>query len=308
MYYHEPLPIPFSSHSREAQPMERSTRQCSYSDDLRDEWDEIEWDESSVGLKPGGVPKTMSSSEQFTSLHICTQASIMIQPTILLAIAMAIAGYCSVLCATPPNTSPDQEDRHQNDRLSVVAGKFPIIARRITIAAAIYQALLTAFSPYSDRGGRMCPRPQHLNGDLFTWNAVTSTSLLLIYAGAFMRVSAYAGLGKSFTFHLVEPDHLITTGVYKWVQHPSYTGAGLALIGVFSLFLRWDSVAACWIPDAMFSRLQGWGPGTVVVLLGVIFWAIWMRVIDEERMLKQTFHREWEDWHRTTKRFIPGLL
>ncbi|CAG7988921.1 unnamed protein product [Penicillium salamii] len=228
---------------------------------------------------------------------------------VLLAIAIAIAGYCSVLCATPPNLSPDLKDRHQSDRLSVVAGKFPIIARRVTLAVTLYHALLAMI--LSHTGGRVvqiCPQSQNINPELFMWSVVSVTSLLLVYAGAYMRVSAYGGLGKSFTFHLVAPDHLVTTGVYRWVQHPSYTGAGLALTGVFSLFLRWDAALACWIPDAAFSKLQGWGLGTAVMVLGALFRAIWMRVIDEERMLKQTFGREWEDWNRSTKRFIPGLL
>jgi protein-S-isoprenylcysteine O-methyltransferase Ste14 len=35
---------------------------------------------------------------------------------------------------------------------------------------------------------------------------------------------------------------------------------------------------------------------------------LFTRVKDEEEMLKGQFGKEWEEWHRSTKRFIPGIL
>jgi protein-S-isoprenylcysteine O-methyltransferase Ste14 len=226
--------------------------------------------------------------------------------SIMLAIAMVAAGYFSVLCATPPNPS-EQNDHHRNDRMSFVAGRFPAVARRITFATVIYHALLTAI-PHTAGMMQVCPQPQNINRELFAWNAWSTISLLLIYIGAYIRLSAYGGLGKYFTFHLVTPDHLVTTGVYSWVQHPSYTGAGLVFIGTAVLFMRWDAAPACWIPESVLIRLQGWGLGTTVALIVATFWAIGIRVRDEEYMLRQMFGPQWEKWHRSTKRFLPGVI
>jgi len=30
--------------------------------------------------------------------------------------------------------------------------------------------------------------------------------------------------------------------------------------------------------------------------------------MDEEKILRDTFGKEWEIWHQKTKRFIPGLI
>lgn len=233
----------------------------------------------------------------------------MSQAAPILAIAMVAAGYLSFLCATPPNLSPDQKDRHQNDRMSALSGNFVLVARRFTLAAVIYHALLVVTPHYA--AGRMeqiCPHPENINPQVMMWSVISTASLLLIFVGSYVRLSAFGGLGKSFTFHLAAPDHLVTTGVYNWVQHPSYTGAGMVLSGVVFLFFRWDAAPACWISPLAISQLQGWGLCTSLALLGASFWALGIRVLDEENMLKHAFGREWEDWHRSTKRFIPGLI
>ncbi|OGE47417.1 hypothetical protein PENARI_c045G01723 [Penicillium arizonense] len=144
--------------------------------------------------------------------------------TTLLAIAMTVAGYLSVLCATPPNPPPEQKDRHRTDRINFIAGSFPTIMRRIGITAIMYHALLTAIPQYAPaRLSQVCPLSQNTNTDLFTWNSMTLSALGLIYLGAYIRLSAYGGLGKYFTFQLAAPDDLVTTGMYGWIQHPSYT-------------------------------------------------------------------------------------
>jgi protein-S-isoprenylcysteine O-methyltransferase Ste14 len=228
--------------------------------------------------------------------------------SILLAIAMVAAGYFSVLCATPPNPSPERNDRHRSDRLRFMAGTFPAVARRITLGIIIYHALLTVVRHTPVDTMQVCPQSQNISPELFVWNRLSITSLLFIYIGAYIRLSAYGGLGKYFTFHLASPENLVTTGVYSWVQHPSYTGAGLVFIGTSALFMRWDATPACWIPDLALSHLQGWGLTTTVALILATFGGIGLRVLDEEDMLRQKFGQEWNNWHRSTKRFVPGLI
>lgn len=62
----------------------------------------------------------------------------------------------------------------------------------------------------------------------------------------------------------------------------------------------------CWMSanavNSVVWKVLGWG----LVVLGYV--AGRTRVRDEEAMLKRTFGKKWEDWHKKTKRFIPGVL
>ena len=39
-----------------------------------------------------------------------------------------------------------------------------------------------------------------------------------------------------------------------------------------------------------------------------ILYVVWERVKDEEAMLKREIGTEWEEYHRRTARFIPGVF
>ncbi|KAJ5698958.1 hypothetical protein N7462_000963 [Penicillium macrosclerotiorum] len=229
--------------------------------------------------------------------------------TTILAAAVVAAGYLSALCATPPNPPLDQKDRHTTDRISFMTGSVATVIRRIVVTAIMYHALLTVLPTYApDRMAQMCPHLQNLNPALFTWSTTTAGALLMIFTGAFVRLAAYRGLSQNFTFHLAAPSQLVTTGIYKWMQHPSYTGMALISLGATALFMRWDGAPGCWTREATISQLNGWGlsiaAGTSTLGLMMLF----TRVKDEEEMLKQKFGKQWDKWHQSTKRFIPGIL
>ncbi|RMZ87798.1 hypothetical protein DV736_g4980, partial [Chaetothyriales sp. CBS 134916] len=227
----------------------------------------------------------------------------------LLAIAMMVAGYLIGLCVTPPNPPPEQKSRYRTDRISLIVGKFATIVRWIAGSVVMYHVFLTVVLQYAPtRTFQVCPRPQNTNSELFAWNSLSITALLLIYTGAYVRLWAYGGLGKYFTFHLAEPEQLVTTGVYGWIQHPSYTGIMMMSVGFMVLFLRWDATPACWISELALSQWHGWGPSIFVLFVGIGSLLVATRVRDEENMLKQKFGQKWEEWHRSTKRFIPGLF
>lgn len=246
---------------------------------------------------------------QFTS-GFSTQNTTMTQAApATLAVAMMVAGYNAATCLAPPNRSPQQKDRHQTDRISFIAGHFATVLRWMTIIAITYHVLLTVAPAYvPSRMSQLCPRPENLNQALFTWNARSVTALLLIYLGTFVRLSAYGELGRHFTFHLAAPGQLVTSGIYRWIQHPSYTGLALVSVGCAHLFMQFNGTLACWISESTLAQLQQWGPFVVagVSLFGLC--VLFARVRDEEEMLRQQFGEEWEKWHRSTKRFIPFLL
>ncbi|KAF7717071.1 Uncharacterized protein PECH_000777 [Penicillium ucsense] len=227
-----------------------------------------------------------------------------------LALAILASGYLCALCMTPPNPSPDRTARHQKDRLSFLAGTGATITRRIIVTAIIYHCILTLLPIYasSQTLSTFCPRPQNLNPSLFHWTPTSASALLLVCAGALIRLAAYKSLSRNFTFHLAAPDELVTTGIYAWVQHPSYTGMMLVIGGMVLLVLRWDGAVACFHEEAWQERLRGWGVmlvgGGACVNLGMWF----MRMKDEEEMLRGKFGEKWEVWHRSTKRMIPGIF
>lgn len=238
-----------------------------------------------------------------------SKANMSLANSTTLAAAMIPAAYLVSLCGTSPNPSPDQKDRHTTERLGWIAGSFAVISRRISLAIMLYHVLLTILPTYAPAHmAQICPNPEARNPALFTWSATSASSLALIYFGTTLRLSAYGGLGQYFTFHLAAPGQLVTTGVYRWVQHPSYAGILPMALGSAGLFLRWDATPACWVAEETLSRLRGCGLGAVVAFFVLGSWGMMARVRDEEEMLKQHFGKEWEEWHAKTGRFIPGIL
>jgi protein-S-isoprenylcysteine O-methyltransferase Ste14 len=148
-----------------------------------------------------------------------------------------------------------------------------------------------------------------LNADLITWSATTSIPLALILcAGVPLRLVSYASLGKNFTFALTEPDRLTTTGIYRYLQHPSYTGLVVLIVCNVALLGRMDGVLSCWIPPQWYQVLRTLEWALAPVGLSVLMFGVWTRVRQEERMLRAEFGVEWERWHATTPRFIPWVF
>ncbi|KAK9429084.1 hypothetical protein V1505DRAFT_375210 [Lipomyces doorenjongii] len=222
------------------------------------------------------------------------------------SLCLLFSSYLSALCSSPPNPDPLQTYKH--DRMGVIAGVTPHVMRpSVILCSSLYHALLALTFPSPDT--RICPHPSNINPVLFTWNALTLGCLILIICvGAPIRLAAYRWLGKNFTFRLAPPDRLITTGIYRYVQHPSYTGQVIVFAANFILLTRWDASLACWIPGDITETMDGWGLVVYVVAIPMMVWILSVRVRDEEAMLKEKFGESWEQWHRKTKRFIPGVF
>lgn len=145
-----------------------------------------------------------------------------------------------------------------------------------------------------------------LNTDLITWSAATSIPLALILCvGVPLRLVSYSSLGKNFTFALTEPVCLKTTGIYHYVQHPSYTGLAVLIVSNVALLGRIDGVLSCWFSARWYEALHTWEWTLAFVGLSVPMFGIWVRVRQEERMLQAKFKDDWERWHARTARFIP---
>lgn len=176
-----------------------------------------------------------------------------------------------------------------------------LLALHASSLAYLYPAVPTALLRYGAENG--------LNPNLITWSTATAVPLVLIIcAGIPLRLASYALLGKNFTFTLAEPDRLTRTGLYRYVQHPSYTGLLILIVCNVALLCRTDGVLSCWAPPVWYPllRMTEWVLAPVG-LVGVLF-AVWTRVREEERMLRAEFGLEWEIWHACTARFIPWLF
>ena len=228
-----------------------------------------------------------------------------------LAATLLVAGYLSTLCVTPPNPSPDPSKRYKSDRAGILAGSFTFFVKHVQLVVFAYHALVALFYPPGDnpQASAVCPHTENLSSALFAWNPNMLKFLAMIFLGAAVRLSAYGGLGRNFTFLLSNPDRLITDGVYRYLQHPSYTGAALVTFGMAGILTRWDTAAgACWMQPSTLQSLDGYGKFFTVGWGVFLFVVLGTRVRDEEAMLKEQFGKEWEEWNRSTKRFIPGVV
>ena len=70
--------------------------------------------------------------------------------------------------------------------------------------------------------------------------------LAIAWAGIGLRWWSFRTLGRYFTFTVqTSADQpVVTSGPYRFVRHPSYTGIMLALAGVATTYGNWLSVAA----------------------------------------------------------------
>ena len=120
---------------------------------------------------------------------------------------------------------------------------------------------------------------------LAVWLRWTGVGLALI-AGALL-VWMFRTLGRNLTDTVVtrKQHTLVTTGPYRWVRHPMYASAALAIVGN-------SLVAANWYLFVV---------GCLALLLLVI------RTRKEEQNLIAKFGDDYRNYMRRTGRFVPRL-
>ena len=120
-------------------------------------------------------------------------------------------------------------------------------------------------------------------------------SVILIVIGAILLIASlrlfrltHKALGKmwSHSLDLREGHKLITTGIYESVRHPMYTAFWIWAIGAAFLLPNWI---------AGFSGILGFGT------------LFFLRVGQEEEMMKAEFGEEYDAYMQRTKRIFPGI-
>jgi protein-S-isoprenylcysteine O-methyltransferase len=118
--------------------------------------------------------------------------------------------------------------------------------------------------------------------------ALRAAGIALFAAGLAIRWYAIVHLGRFFTVNVaIAPDHrLIDTGPYRFVRHPSYTGALMAFLGLGLCLANWASLAAITAP---------------------IFLVFLRRMRIEEAALLQGLGDPYRNYMNRTKRLIPAI-
>ena len=112
--------------------------------------------------------------------------------------------------------------------------------------------------------------------------------LVLMVAGLALRWYSIRVLGASFTIDVATRpgQQVVESGPYRWVRHPSYTGALLTVLGLILCCANVGSFAAL-----------------LVVLLGYGY-----RIRVEERTLARDIGPAYREYMRRTKRLIPFVI
>ena len=119
-----------------------------------------------------------------------------------------------------------------------------------------------------------CPRGFYLFG------------FLLFLGGLILRWYSIGYLGRYFTVDVsISAQHkLIDSGPYRYIQHPTYTGALLAFLGLGFCFGNWLSILFMTVP-----------------IIAAFLW----RIRIEERALTDALGEEYRAYTQRTKRLIP---
>lgn len=224
--------------------------------------------------------------------------------TIALAVLSLVASYFARLNIFPPNGQSHTKDLKEVDTIY----KLRILSLTrlfswIYPLAGLYQSFLILTYPSTP----LCPHPQNLSPHLFTWTWYPVTIFTTLTVLVAIRLKAYADLGPNFTFELTAPKELITWGLYKYVQHPSYPTLIGALICSNLMWVHPHGVLGCVLSEAIAnSKVFLWGLWVAVVCL--LAYTMPKRVREEERLLKKEFGQSWVDYNRKTPRFIPFVV
>jgi protein-S-isoprenylcysteine O-methyltransferase Ste14 len=124
---------------------------------------------------------------------------------------------------------------------------------------------------------------------LWRRNWVFFSGIGLMLAGVAFRWWAIATLGKFFTFDVAiqSSQQVVDSGPYRYVRHPSYTGALMTQVGIGLALGNWAGLLALMVCMAI---------------------AYWYRITVEERTLTAALGEPYKQYMLRTRRIIPFLF
>jgi protein-S-isoprenylcysteine O-methyltransferase Ste14 len=119
------------------------------------------------------------------------------------------------------------------------------------------------------------------------WLPVVAGVALMICGAAF-RLWAMFTLGRRFTFRVeIQHDHrIVTSGPYRYLRHPSYTGLLVGLLGYGVALDSWLSILVA----------------VLAPLVGLL-----VRIRVEEARLNAALGDEYRRYTARTRRLVPGV-
>jgi protein-S-isoprenylcysteine O-methyltransferase Ste14 len=113
--------------------------------------------------------------------------------------------------------------------------------------------------------------------------------IILMVLGIILRQWSMAILGRFFSGSVAtqEGQFVVESGPYRYVRHPSYTGALIILIGLGLASTSWASILSLIL---LFSLAYGY------------------RIYVEEKALKTDLGENYVEYMKRTKRIIPYLI
>jgi protein-S-isoprenylcysteine O-methyltransferase Ste14 len=128
------------------------------------------------------------------------------------------------------------------------------------------------------------PFPPSTAGEIVLGTA----AVFLAYGSAWLSVQAVRTLGKQWTYRarVIEGHELVTEGPYSLVRNPIYLGMFGAILSTGLAFSRWWTFLAA----------------IVIFLIGNR-----IRIQAEEKLLRETFGAQFDEYSRRVPAFFPRL-
>ncbi|MEQ8706709.1 MAG: isoprenylcysteine carboxylmethyltransferase family protein [Phaeodactylibacter sp.] len=111
---------------------------------------------------------------------------------------------------------------------------------------------------------------------------------LIVIAGTGLRIWAIQTLGRFFTatVQIQEEHQLIQHGPFRYIRHPSYTGALLTAVGGAIVLESWLGL---------------------LIATACMLYAYYVRITAEETALVSKFGQRYLDYQKQSSRLIPGI-
>lgn len=180
---------------------------------------------------------------------------------------LVLAAFCTVLFLTQPALSVQESKEHKG-----TDGWTIWLILGVSGAGQIISLMDWAYKQGAPQ--------QH--------DALAISGLACLALGTAFRLWAIRTLDKAFAavVQIKEGQQLVTSGPYRWLRHPSYTGAWIAMIG-----------AACLMHSYL--GLVIMGPGMLLVYI--------RRIAVEEQALEAGFGEAYRNMKARTQRLVPCI-
>jgi protein-S-isoprenylcysteine O-methyltransferase Ste14 len=118
-------------------------------------------------------------------------------------------------------------------------------------------------------------------------HAAIVAALMLVCVSLFVAATRAMGRNWSVVARMRTDHELVTQGVFAHLRHPIYVGMAFFLFALAFGFGHMINLIA----------------GAPLFLLGT-----WIRIHEEERLLRAQFGAAFEDYAKRVKRFLPGII